>query len=284
MKISKLFTAKNPVVSFEIFPPKPESPFEPILHTVQQLKSLQPDFISVTYGAAGSNRGHTLELAEHIKNDGCIASLAHLTSIVNTPEEIADILAEMKERGIQNILALRGDPPQDSSLPVRQTHAKELVLQIKAAGDFCVGGAAYPEGHPECPDRRQELIYLKEKITAGTDFLITQIFFDNDFFYYFLERLAGAGLEIPVCAGIMPVFSGSQVRHICRLCGASLPPKLLRLIDKYYHQPAAMQEAGLEYACRQIDDLAANGVRGIHLYTMNKPHLATFMVKNTGLR
>ncbi len=284
MKISKLFSSKKNVVSFEIFPPKPDAPFEPIISTVEALKNLDPDFISVTYGAAGSNRGRTLDLAQHIKEDGKIASLAHLTSIVNTPEDIDIILADMKERGIQNILALRGDPPQDCCAPVRQTHAKDLVLQIKQAGNFCVGGAAYPEGHPECPDRRQELLYLQEKILAGTDFLISQIFFDNDFFYYFLERLSAAKLAIPVSAGIMPVFSGSQIRHICRLCSTSLPPKLLRLIDRYYHQPDDMQKAGLEYACQQIEDLLAHDVRGIHLYTMNKPLLATSMVKNTGLR
>lgn len=285
MKISELFNTKDLVVSFEVFPPKPEAPFEPILNAITDLEALNPDFISVTYGAAGSNRGRTMDIAEHInKTNNKIISLAHLTSIVNTPEEIDDILTDMKDRGIQNILALRGDPPQDTTVTPRKTFAKDLIEQIKKHNHFGIAAAAYPEGHPECPDKKQELLYLKEKIDAGTDFLITQIFFDNAYFYDFADKLVGLNVKTPVSAGIMPVFSAKQVERICQLCGAAIPDKLRQLMEKYAVKPEDMQKAGLDYAYQQITDLVASGVRGIHLYTMNKPELATAMVKNTKLR
>ena len=285
MKINELFATKDMVVSFEVFPPKPEAPFEPILETITALEELHPDFISVTYGAAGSNRGRTMDIAEHInKTNNKIISLAHLTSIVNTTQEIDEILTDMKDRGIQNILALRGDPPQDTTLIARETFAKDLIEQIKGHNHFGIAAAAYPEGHPECPDKKQELAYLKAKIDAGVDFLITQIFFDNAYFYDLADKLTGLNVKTPVSAGIMPVFSAKQVERICQLCGATIPEKLRQLMDKYADKPSDMQKAGLEYAYEQISDLVANGAHGIHLYTMNKPELATAMVKNTKLR
>lgn len=285
MKICELFNNKDIVVSFEVFPPKPETPFEPILETINALEKLQPDFISVTYGAAGSNRGRTLDIAEHInKTNNKIISLAHLTSIVNTKEEIDTILTDMQNRSIENILALRGDPPQDTSITARKTFAKDLIEQIKKRNHFGIAAAAYPEGHPECPDKKQGLLYLKEKIDAGTDFLITQIFFDNAYLYDFADKLASLNITTPVSAGIMPVFSANQVNRICQLCAANIPDKLVQIMARYADNPADIQKAGLEYAYEQIDDLVANGVRGIHLYTMNKPELATAMVINTNLR
>lgn len=286
MKISEFFAQKSPVVSFEIFPPKPDSPFEPIWDTIEELEDLNPDFISITYGAGGSTQVRTMEIAEKLKKrpNNQTESLAHLTCITNTPEEIEHMLLDVKERGIKNILALRGDPPQDKKTKVNKIFAKDLIEQIKKINGFCIGAAAYPEGHPECPDREQEFDYLKDKINAGVDFLITQIFFDNKFFYELREKLAQSNIDTPLSVGIMPVFARSQIERICSLCGSSIPAEIRQLMDKYGGKPDDMQKAGLEYACKQISDLKSNDIRGIHLYTMNKPALAKAMVKNTGLR
>jgi methylenetetrahydrofolate reductase (NADPH) len=283
MKISEIFARKATVLSFEVFPPKPEAPFEPVLAAVNGLSALRPDFVSVTYGAAGTNRGRTMEIAEHITAGG-IEALVHLTCVIGYPKETDGILAALKGRGLGNVLALRGDPPAGSAMPLGRVFAKDLVARAKAAGDFCVAAAAYPEGHPECSDRNRELFYLKEKIAAGVDFLITQIFFDNAFFYDLTEKLDRSAVELPVCAGIMPVFSQKQVERICALCGASIPKGLRLLMDRYGHSQQDMQKAGLEYAARQIDDLMEQKVRGVHLYTMNRPELAEFLVTNTKLR
>ena len=285
MKISEFFKQKQPVVSFEIFPPKPDAPFEPILTTIRELEDLGPDFISVTYGAAGTTQGRTIEIAENIKkrNNSQTESLAHLTCITNSPEEIEQMLLHIQSRGIRNILALRGDPPVDKSVHTNKIFAKDLVEQIKKIGGFCIGAAAYPEGHPECPDREKEFNYLKDKINAGVDFLITQIFFDNTFFYDLQEKLYKSDINTPMCAGIMPVFAKSQIERICSLCGSSITSEIQAMMDKYGHNASDMQKAGLEYAVKQIDDLRQNGARGIHLYTMNKPDLAKAMVKDTGL-
>ena len=286
MKILNFFKNKHPVVSFEIFPPKPDMPFEPILSTIRELEDLSPDYISVTYGAAGTTQGRTIEIAENIKKrkNFQTESLAHLTCITNTEEEIHEMLLHIKSRGIENILALRGDPPVDEKTKTSKFFAKNLIEHIKKVGGFCIGAAAYPEGHPECPDREKEFYYLKEKINTGVDFLITQIFFDNKFFYDLGEKLYKSNIQIPLCAGIMPIFSKNQIERICSLCGASITREVRIMLDKYNNNPIALQEAGLEYACKQIEDLYHNNVHGIHLYTMNKPLLAKAMVKNTGLR
>ena len=284
MKITDYFKTKKTVVSFEIFPPKPDSPFEPILNTVDELVKLRPDYISVTYGAAGSNRGRTMDLAEHISKIDNIDALAHLTCIIDTPNEIETILADIKNRGIENILALRGDHPQDSTAIPQKIYAKDLVSFIKKAGDFAIGGAAYPEGHPECPNKKEEFSYLLEKIDSGVDFLISQIFFDNTFLYNLQENLLANGKTLPLCAGIMPVFSAAQVNRICSMCATSIPEKLQKIMDKYADNNDDMQKAGLDYAFGQIDDLLKNDIRGIHLYTMNRPSLAIEMINNTGLK
>lgn len=286
MKISELFKTKKTVLSFEIFPPKPNAPFEPILETISELEKLEPDFISVTYGAGGSTKGRTVEIAEHIKKNpaNSIESLAHLTCITNTATEVDDMLLHIKSCGITNILALRGDRPADSDLPPKKIFAKDLIKRIQKIGGFSIAAAAYPEGHPECPDRKQEYIYLKEKINTGVDFLISQIFFDNRFFYELRDKLAKDNINIPFCAGIMPVFSKSQIEHICSLCGTSIPDKVNQMMEKYGYDNNELQKAGLEYACEQISDLSANETRGIHLYTMNRPSLAKSMLQDTGLK
>ncbi len=283
MKIFDFFQQKPLVLSFEIFPPKPNATFEPILNTITQLEDLKPDFISVTYGAAGTNSKSTVEIAQIIKDKGHTEPLAHLTCITNTPEQTNAIIEKMQEANIKNILALRGDYPADSTVAYRKTFAKDLIAQIKEQGDFCIAGAAYPEGHQQCPDKKLELLYLKEKIDAGADFLITQLFFENHILYEFLEKLDKLNIKIPVTPGIMPVFSKQQIEKICSLCGATIPKKIQIMIEKYGHDNKALQQAGLEYAYAQINDLIENKVCGIHLCIMNKPEMARAMVKNTKL-
>ena len=284
MKISELFAQKQPVVSFEVFPPKPESPFETVLEAVEALHNLKPAFISVTYGAGGSTQNKTLELAQHIKEAYGIEALAHLTCITNSPETTEKILDEIEARGLENILALRGDPPKDWNEAVYKVHATDLVKRIAARKKFFIAGAAYPEGHPEASSPKEDLQHLKEKVDAGAELLITQIAFDNDYLKCFREGVARAGITVPITAGIMPVFSASQITHISNLCGATLPPQLMAMLDKYSHNQDALQSAGIEYACRQINDLVDAGFEGIHIYTMNKPLLARAILSGTNLR
>lgn len=284
MKISTLFQQKNPVLSFEVFPPKPDSPFATVLEAVDALHVLKPDFISVTYGAGGSTHSKTLELAEHIKKEFGIEALAHLTCITSSPTETEAILDEITKRGLENILALRGDPPREGAAKIYPVHAADLVRKIKSRQNFAIAAAAYPEGHPEAPSKEMDLQYLKAKVEAGTDLLITQIAFDNDYLKTFRESAHKIGIHVPITAGIMPVFSASQIKHISGLCGATLPPALQIMLDKYAHNQDALQSAGIEYACRQIDDLLAAGFEGIHIYTMNRPLLARAILSGTNLR
>lgn len=284
MKISNLFQEKKCVISFEVFPPKPTSPFATVLEAVEALHVLKPDFISVTYGAGGSTHNKTLELAHHIKNELGIEALAHLTCISNSEEETENILNKLTELNLENILALRGDPPKDSPLACRNIHAVDLMRQINSRHQFCIAGAAYPEGHPEAPTREQDLLFLKEKVAAGAEFLITQIAFDNDYLKSFRDKANHAGIDIPLSVGIMPVFSAAQITHISSLCGAILPKAIQDMLDKYSHNQDALQSAGIEYACKQIDDLIANDFQGIHIYTMNRPLLARAILSGTNLR
>lgn len=282
--MKNLFATKRPVVSFEVFPPKPTTSIETIFSTIKDLQALSPDFISVTYGAGGSTRGYTIEVAEHIKKNYDIPAIAHLTCISNTEEELEKILDELETRDLYSVLALRGDVPQDSTAKVRKVFAKNLIEQVQKRKKFFVVAAAYPEGHGECDCLADDILHLKEKVAAGVDLLITQIFFDNNLLYSFMEKIAKVGINVPVSAGIMPVFSASQIARICSMCGTSIPPKVQTLMDKYSHNPSDMEKAGLEYACTQIMDLVENKIDGVHLYTMNRPHFAEFMVKNTKLR
>ena len=277
MYIKDLFD-KKPVISLEIFPPKPTTPISSIYRTLEELKNLKPDFISVTYGASGTSTSHTVELADIIKNTYHIEALAHLTCYNSTKEELNIILNKLKEKNIQNILALRGDLPKDYNanelVSDNLNHGSDLVHHINSYGGFSIGGACYPEGHIECSSSLEDLKNLKEKVSHGVDFLITQLFFDNEIFYDFKEKLDILGISIPISAGIMPVINKKQIERITSMCGATLTPKFKRIVNKYEYNPEALTEAGIAYVTEQIIDLLSFGVDGIHLYTMNRSDIA----------
>lgn len=284
MYIQELFKSKRPVVSFEIFPPKQNSVFDSIISTTKELSKLRPDFISITYGAAGSTRNNTLEVAEYIKKEHGIETLAHLTCIANSSEEIERILDDLHRRDIKNILAMRGDLPEGATPPDRAIFAKHLIEQIQKRQDFFIAAAAYPEGHTQAKSLAEDIVHVGEKVAAGAKLLITQIFFDNALLYRYQELLAKNNIRVHLSAGIMPIFNAPQILRIIKLCGASVPESMSKILSRYAENPKALEAAGEEYACRQIADLAQNGVDGIHIYTMNKPHLAKNLVEKTGLR
>lgn len=275
MKILDLFKNKKPVIAFEIFPPKPDVPLDTIYEHLDQFEALKPDYISVTYGAGGSQKGRTLEIAARVKNMHHIESMAHFTCIGHTTEEIDQMLASMHDIGLENILALRGDTPvNQTGFDARKntyTYAAELVHHIRKVNNFCIAAAAYVEGHVDSKRLDEDLIRLKEKVDAGTDFLITQLFFDNRLFYNFIEKARAIGISCPVAAGIMPIFKADQIKSITAKSGCSIPAKLVLMMDKYHDNPEDLRKAGIEYASIQIRDLVDNGVDGIHLYTMNRP-------------
>ncbi|MCL2054792.1 MAG: methylenetetrahydrofolate reductase [NAD(P)H] [Oscillospiraceae bacterium] len=281
MKLSSLFNSGKTVLSFEVFPPKKTSPVETVYKTLDELASLTPDFISVTYGASGSNAGAennaantTLNIAAYIQNDLKIPSVAHLTCVYSTKEGIKSCIEAFAENKIENILALRGDINPEFPRKHDFEYASDLVRFIKQNGDFCVSGACYPECHLEAKDLRSDIRNLKTKVEAGAEHLVTQLFFDNAIFYSFAEKLEIAGIDVPVEAGIMPVVNKKQIERMVSLCGASLPAKFTKMLQKYEHNPEALRDAGLAYAIDQIADLISNGVSGIHLYTMNNPLVA----------
>ncbi len=283
MKIKDLFHDKEVVFSFEIFPPKPTSPIETIYNTIEALSDLRPDFISVTYGAGGSaNDNRTCELSSLIKNKYGIESVAHLTCIDSDKETINNILNTLKENDIENVLALRGDIPKGSLNSGEFNYAYELIEQIKTKDSFGISAACYPEGHIESRSIEQDIDALKRKVDAGSEHLITQLFFDNYYFYDFLDKIESKGIKVPIQAGIMPVTNKKQVERIVSLCGASIPPKFLKIMDKYEHDKDALRDAGIAYAMDQIVDLISNGTRGIHLYTMNNPYIAKRISEGIG--
>ncbi len=274
MRTPELFRKKQ-VLSFEVFPPKREAPMDTIYHTIDGLKNLRPDFISVTYGAGGSeNRHATVQIATDIKRQYGIESVAHLPGIHLSKEEVRELLGELRESGVENILALRGDTTPDNPGRGDFAHASDLIAFIKAQGDFNVIGACYPEGHAESGGVVPDLRNLKTKVEAGADHLISQLFFDNRYFYQFRERAALAGIAVPIEAGIMPVTNKRQIERMVSLCGATLPEKFIKMMARYEHNPIAMRDAGIAYAVNQIVDLVAQDVDGIHLYTMNNPYIA----------
>ena len=281
MKIKALLENNSKKVTFscEIFPPKKDTAFSGIFETVDAIQALGVDFISVTYGAGGSTSKKTVEVASYIQEHHHIPALAHLTCCDSSREEIAERLSEMKERGIENILALRGDRPKDF-VPGPYTYAVDLIRDIKEQGDFCIGGACYPEGHVECEHKEDDIAYLKEKVDAGCDFLTTQMFFDNNVYYNFLYRVLAVGINVPVIPGIMPVINARQIKRSCELSGTVLPPRFKAIADKFSDDPLAMEQAGIAYATEQIIDLIANGVTYIHLYTMNRPQTAARIMEN----
>ncbi len=287
MYIKSLYQQKKPVLSFEIFPPKPEYSLETVFKTIEGLKDLKPDFISVTYGAGGSNRGRTIEIASRIKKTYGIETVAHLTCVGHSPAELDQIITQMKAEGIENILALRGDPPRDQSdftfQPGYYRYAVELVKHLSQHTGFCIGAAAYAEGHTDSRRWQDDWDHLRGKVEAGVDFLLTQLYFDNRIFYNFKENLLRMGITVPVSPGIMPVLNPNQIKRMIYLSGASLPAKLLQLFDKYGDRPEEFEKVGIEYAINQINDLIESGVEGIHLCTMNRVEQTRTIIENLNL-
>lgn len=276
MNIADLFKEKT-VFSFEVFPPKKESGVETIYNTLEELKNLNPDFISVTYGAGGSGVANatTIDLCSKIKNEYNIETIAHLSCLYNTKASVDKILDQLKVEGVENILALRGDVNPDYKVENDFRHASDLTEYILSKDmGFNVSGACYPEVHQEAENMREDIMNLKKKIDAGADHLISQLFFYNNAFYDFIEKVRIAGIDVPVEAGIMPVTNKKQIERMVSMCGASIPAKLSKLLQKFGDNPIAMRDAGISYAVDQIVDLVANGVDGVHIYTMNDPYVA----------
>lgn len=280
MTIKDLLKRDKVTFSCEIFPPKRDSDFTEVFRVVDQISRLGVDFISVTYGAGGSTSKKTAEVAAYIQNSCSTTALAHLTCIDADQQQIQIQLAELKTHGIENIMALRGDKPKDFTGVSRYPHAIDLVQEIKSNGDFCIGGACYPEGHMECSHKQVDITHVKEKVEAGVDFLTTQMFFDNNLFYNFLYRAYAAGINVPIIPGIMPIINARQVKRSAELSGATMPARFLAIADKFSDDPLAMEQAGIAYATDQIVDLVANGVKYIHLYTMNRPRTAEKILEN----
>ena len=281
MKITDIIKKKKLIFSFEIFPPKKESAVKNVFECADMLCRFSPDFISVTYGAAGNTSANTVKIASRVKENGIIA-LAHLTCLSSTREKVREVISSLRASGIENILALRGDRPREEGfVPPDDFHyAAELIAEIRAQGDFCIGGACYPEGHPESGNRERDLENLKLKVDAGCSFLITQMIFDNSMLYSFISRARKAGINVPIFAGVMPATSAEQLRRMIDLSNAYLPPKFLALVDRFEKDPAAMEQAGIAYATDQIIDLISNDVDGIHIYAMNKPAVIEKIVGN----
>ena len=281
MKISEILKTGKPTLSFEVFPPKSSEKYENVMTSVNAIADLKPDFMSVTYGAGGSTQGYTTEIATKVKDKG-VVSLAHLTCVNASRESLKTQLATLKANGIENILALRGDLPAgvESTDDWVYKHASEIVPIIKEQGDFCIGGACYPEVHPESANSYEDIKNLKYKVDAGCEFLTTQMFFDNEMFFNYLYKLRSAGIMVPVVAGIMPVTNVNQMRRIYELSQAYVPRRFITLLDKFSDNPKAMRQAGIAYATDQIIDLIASGVPNIHVYTMNKPDVAKCIQDN----
>ncbi len=286
MKISELFKSGKPVLSFEVFPPKKDSSVETITAAVDELAQLRPAYISVTYGAGGNTANtFTRDIAAHIKNDCGIEAMAHITCVNNSKEEVLTVMDSFAEAGIENILALRGDINPNVPPKTDFRHASELITFIRSDPKYDnigISGACYPEGHTEADSLTADILNLRKKVEAGAEELITQLFFDNAFFYDFREKSVIAGINVPISAGIMPVTSKSQIERMVTMCGASLPQKFVRMVTKYESRPEALIDAGIAYAADQITDLLSNGADGIHIYTMNNPYVARRIVEIVG--
>jgi len=282
MKIINRLSEKKINISFEIFPPKTDEGYESVRKAAEKMAALSPAFISVTYGASGGTSKNTAGIASYIRNELGVDSLAHLTCASSTKAEVKQVIGTLKEKGIENILALRGDIPGDTMFPAGEQYryAADLIQAIRQEGDFCIGAACYPEGHVESERKADDIKYLKQKVEAGVDFLTTQMFFDNSILYNFMYRIREQGIEAPVLAGIMPVTNGKQMRRICQLSGTVLPERFRAIVDCFGSAPKAMAQAGVAYATDQIIDLIANDVRNIHIYSMNKPEIASAIMEN----
>ncbi len=282
MKIIEKLNSGKINISMEVFPPKTSDTYEKVQHAVDQIAKLDPAYISVTYGAGGGTSKNTVKIASHIKQDLKVDALAHLTCASSTKEEVRNVIRQLQDNGIENILALRGDIPEGAVFPQKDRfqYASELIQEIKKQGDFCIGAACYPEGHTENEHKEDDIKYLKQKVDCGVDFLTTQMFFDNSIHYNFLYRIREKGITVPVLPGIMPVTNGKQMKRICQMSGTILPARFQAIVDKFGDHPAAMQQAGIAYATDQIIDLIANGIKNIHIYTMNKPEVAAAIMNN----
>lgn len=282
MKIRDILKSEEPHISFEVFPPKTDAGYDSVLTATKKIAELKPSFISVTYGAGGGTSKNTVSIATQIMDDFGVTSLAHLTCVSSTKEEVHRVIGQLKENKIENILALRGDIPAESGfpLPSHYRYASELIEDIRKQGDFCIGAACYPEGHVETEHKKDDIKNLKHKVECGVDFLTTQMFFDNNILYNFLYRIREKGITVPVLPGIMPVTNKKQIARIGGLSGTILPERFRAIVDRFGDDPAAMQQAGIAYATDQIIDLIANGVNHIHVYSMNKPEVAGAIMQN----
>lgn len=284
MKLSELIYGNKITLSFEVFPPKPTSNYENVYNAAMKVAELEPHYMSVTYGAGGSNRTSTFNIAGDIQNKFKVPVISHLTCVGMTKEELHANLDLMKAAGIENILALRGDTPKDYvGNPFEHfQYASQIINEIRSySGDcFCIGGACYPEGHPDALRKTDDIANLKEKVSAGCDFLTTQMFFDNNIFYNFLYKVRERGITVPITAGIMPITRAVQVANAIKLSGSSMPERFKNLVDRFGSHPEAMEQAGIAYATDQIIDLIANGINHIHVYSMNKPKVAEGIMNN----
>lgn len=278
MKLNTMLCSQTPTLSFEVFPPKNTAAFEAVKAATEIIAALRPDFMSVTYGAGGSNSKATIEVAGNLSSKG-IPIVAHLTCVGADRQTLARQLVQMKQAGVDNIMALRGDLPEGCELGAFR-YASDLIRFIRENGDFCIGGACYPEVHPESANQAQDLLYLKQKVDCGCDYLVTQMFFDNSIFYNFLYKARDIGIQVPILPGIMPITRASQVDRAAKLSGTNVPARLRQIVDKFGDNPAAMMQAGIAYATEQIVDLLANGVNHIHVYSMNKPMVAAKILQN----
>lgn len=285
MRIADLYKWEKPVLSLEVFPPRPEHSLKTVFKTLDGLRDVKPSFVSVTFASQGSSVDRTVEIASRVRDEYECESLAHVTCIGQTQTQVSELLDRLENRGIANVLALRGDMPEEGKPLCRDySHASELVDHIAQRGGFCIGAAAYPEGHFEAPRISTDIAYLKKKVDAGAEFLISQLFFDNRIFYDFKERTDKLGIDVPLIPGIMPILNYKQIKRILMMCRVSVPADLLNLFDKYSADPEALAEAGLEYATKQVADLVSQGVHGIHLYTMNRVDQIRSIIHESGLR
>lgn len=285
MRLIEILNRKELSLSFEVFPPKTQDSFDIVEESIEKIAQLHPSFLSVTYGAGGGTSKYTLDIAKNIKERFNVETLAHLTCVSSSKESIKEKIQDMLDCGVENVMALRGDIPDDKINEDRSKwdyqYAVQLVRDIKASGaNFCIGAACYPEGHPESTNSKDDIIHLKEKVDAGIDFLTTQMFFDNDLLYAFLYKIREAGINVPIIAGIMPITNAKQVDRAIKLSGSFMPKRFRSLVDRFGDDPDAMKQAGIAYATDQIIDLYANGITNVHVYTMNKPDVAAKIQKN----
>lgn len=283
MKISEILKNNKITLSMEVFPPKTSTAFETVNRAVKEIAALKPDFMSVTYGAGGGTSKHTVKIATDIKKQYGVTSMAHLTCVSSSEDTVRNQIEIIRDAGIENILALRGDIPAETEFPMpgQFKHASDLVRQIKnIAPDICIGGACYPEGHPEADDKTADIDNIKKKVDAGCEFLTTQMFFDNSIFYNYLYRLREAGIFVPIIAGIMPITKKAQLARSIQLSGCCVPAKFKSIVDWFGDEPQKMQQAGIAYATEQIIDLFANGIKNVHVYTMNNPEVALGIQNN----